>query len=383
MKTKFSNQTAVFLLAAGLLAPTAVVQAQETNGLTARTANHGEADKIIAQWPARPKLGAEMMLSKYGAPQEITSEKLVWLNPGQYKRITVTKREDHHDFPKPHTDFLEHTVSYYVPTDKVEDLAEFDGSVTFDRTRGELSARCDLESHNLLSLNLANDIINGKEDAASARRTFSKIIVEEELGKNPTYVTALQFQPATTTAFVDKPTISGSPVRPIAKNANPVNQTEGEVLGFMTAINENEIQAATVAHQKKLNPAVADYATMLHEEHGQNLDQTLKLGQKIDIKPLETPAVDALRVKGATELATLVPFDGPQFETAFTDAMVRGHNDALQLIDQQLMPKVKDDSLRQQLAELRHHVVAHLQAAQQIQASLGFRATSVPVRSQQ
>ncbi len=49
---------------------------------------------------------------------------------------------------------------------------------------------------------------------------------------------------------------------------------------------------------------------MLHKEHGMNLDETLKLGQKINVTPMETAAVDKLRVKGAGELAALAPLDG-------------------------------------------------------------------------
>ncbi len=63
-------------------------------------------DTIIAEWPARPRLGANVMIAKYGAPQEVTSEKLVWHNQGPYKRITVTARKNSHDFPRPHMDFF-------------------------------------------------------------------------------------------------------------------------------------------------------------------------------------------------------------------------------------------------------------------------------------
>ena len=36
-------------------------------------------DAIIAQWPDRPRLGAQSMIAKYGAPTESTSEELIWL----------------------------------------------------------------------------------------------------------------------------------------------------------------------------------------------------------------------------------------------------------------------------------------------------------------
>jgi len=77
----------------------------------------------------------------------MTDAQVVWRDAGPFKRITVYKREVPHDFPMPHVDFLEDTVSYKVPADRIGDVIAFDGSSTINRTAGELSARCDLEAH--------------------------------------------------------------------------------------------------------------------------------------------------------------------------------------------------------------------------------------------
>ncbi len=71
-------------------------------------------------------------------------------------------------------DFLEHTISYNVPIDKVNDLLNFDASMSFFKTGGEMSARCDLEGHNVLTLNLARDIINGTKTVEAARTAFAE-----------------------------------------------------------------------------------------------------------------------------------------------------------------------------------------------------------------
>lgn len=336
--------------------------------------NRASIDKMIERWPARPKLGAEMMISQYGVPHEATAEKLVWNDQGPFKRITVSRKEDHHDFPKPHMDYIEHTVNYQVPLDKVDALSAFDGSATFDRTRGELSGRCDLEGHNILTLNLSHDIATGKKNANQARKAFGEIVGEDMMGKNPPYATSLQFKPMAkmAAAFSDQPTIPGSPMRPDAhgqmKNIKG-SAGDGEILGFLGAINENEIVAAMVVSKKKVNPQVAEYAKMLHQAHGKNLDQTLKVGLKIDVTPLETQAVDALRVKGAGELATLVPLDGEEFSRAYIVAMIKGHTEVLEMIDSQLLPKAGNDMLKKHLTETREHVASHLEAVKKLQGN--------------
>jgi hypothetical protein len=62
-----------------------------------------------------------------------------------------------HDFPSHHTDFLEQFINYRVPVEMYSTLAEFDGSVIAERTKGELSARCGDTSMNFVALNLAHD----------------------------------------------------------------------------------------------------------------------------------------------------------------------------------------------------------------------------------
>lgn len=345
--------------------------AQQDQTATNATADRAMVDKTIAGWPERPRLGAQMVISMYGAPQEVTSEKLTWKNPGPYKCITVTKKEDPHDFPLPHTDFMQHTVNYNVPAEKTEELAKFDGSCTFDRTKGELSARCDLEGHNNLTLNLAHDIVTGKKDAAEARKVFGQNIVEDTLGKHPAYVEALQFKPLENQEFADKPTIPGAPVRPgspLSQKTIKGSSSDGEVLGTVIAIDLNEIVAATVASKKKVSLQVTDYAKMLHEQHGQNADQTMKLGQKINVTPLATPEVDALRVKAAGELAKIVPLDGEEFSRAFLTAMVKGHTEVLKKIDGELMSKASNDQLKKHLTQTRQHVAAHLEMAKHLQS---------------
>ena len=109
---------------------------------TSMSAKNGEPD--LTGWPERPTLAVKEMTAKYGAPLEVSSEAMIWHNAGPYKRIMVTKKEIPHDFPAPHMDFLEHTISYNVPIDKIDDLVAYDASMTINKTQGEMSARCDL-----------------------------------------------------------------------------------------------------------------------------------------------------------------------------------------------------------------------------------------------
>ena len=352
-----------------LATPAHRMSAQASN---ARPMNGDRAavNRIIAKWPERPRLGAVEMLAKYGVPQEASAEHIVWHNAGPFKRVTVFNLETPHDFPLPHVDFLEHTITYNVPQDKVGALVEFDGSSTINRTVGELSARCDLEGHNILTLNLDHDIVMGKKSVQEARTAFGEIVTEDVLGKHPPYVEALQFAPhsMSAAAFTDKPVIPGSPMR--ANGADRPASGDAEILATVIAIDLNEILAAAEAGKKKMSQPVLDYAKSLHEGHGMNMVQTMKLGQEISVTPVITASVDKLQKKGAGELAMLVRLEGKAFERAYLAAMVKGHAEVLGMIDNRLLKSAGNEAVKKHLTATRADVAGHHEKAKALQAGM-------------
>lgn len=125
--------------------------------------------QIIANWPEKQKEGAMKIIEKYGVPQEATASRLIWYNNGPWKRTIVHRDAVPHNFPTPHPDFLEQTINYRTPVDLFDDIAFYDGSCYPDRTRGEVTAICDKEEMNMLSINLFNDIVTGKRTAEDAK----------------------------------------------------------------------------------------------------------------------------------------------------------------------------------------------------------------------
>jgi len=344
------------------------------NALGLNHVDPSAVEAMIAQWPERPRLGAQSMIAKYGAPTESTAQELIWLGQGPYKKIIVTKDEHHHDFPKPHMDFLEHTVDYKVPPERAAALSEYDGSCTFDRTRGELKARCDLEGHNILTLNLAHDIVTGKMTAAEARTAFSEIVTEDIKGKYPDYATKLQFTPegASEVKFVDTPTIPGSPVRPDGIAEARGDATDGEVLGFIAAADELEVVSAITAGSKKMSADAANFSQMLHEAHGAHLVETLELGTRIGVTPLETATIDVFRKKNVGALADMVPLEGEDFERDYLAAKIKGHTELIEMIDTKLLGDARSDEVRQHVQATRDHLAAHLEQAKALRPAMNW-----------
>jgi hypothetical protein len=188
----------VLIISAVVLGLAGVAAAQER-------VTRESVDQLTASWPATPREVAAKMIAKYGLPHEATASMLMWHDNGPWKHTIVFRDEVPHDFPKPHTDLLEQVVDYKVPPGKFDELAEYDGSVIVERTKGELSARCDKEEMNILALNLADDIVKGRRTVAESREFYAKTATAAMQGEKPPYIQALRFSSQVASADRDRP----------------------------------------------------------------------------------------------------------------------------------------------------------------------------------
>jgi hypothetical protein len=137
-------------------------------------------ERMIVGWKRKPQEVARKTMATYGLPHEATSMRLIWHNNGPWKRTELVNEEIPHNFPKPHTDMLLQAIDYPLPLEKYDQLAEYDGSVIAERTKGELAARCDMEEANFLALNLAHEIVTGARSVPKARQFYAEAMREKK-----------------------------------------------------------------------------------------------------------------------------------------------------------------------------------------------------------
>jgi putative membrane protein len=147
------------------------------------------------------------------------------------------------------------------------------------------------------------------------------------------------------------------------------NNADGEIIGFLVVLNENEITAAKDAMNKKVGSKVKSYAKMLFNDHSKNLKETMKISKKMGQSPVESGQVASLKQEGKNIEANLSPLNDRDFEVAYIDAMVKGHQEALVFIDQN-MNNVGNKHLKKHLKTTRGSVQHHLNQAKKIQESL-------------
>jgi len=133
--------------------------------------------ELIKGWPDQSKTQVKEILDLYGPPSETTDSMLIWHETGPWNRTWVYRDLIHHNWPASHTDILEQALSYKVPLDKFDDLAQYDGSVWAERTKGELVARCHLEPMNFVAINLAHAVITEAKTVQQARKSYEKLFL--------------------------------------------------------------------------------------------------------------------------------------------------------------------------------------------------------------
>jgi hypothetical protein len=176
--------------------------------------DQAQAEAIIENWPAAPKKIAKETIRRYGPPNEATPTLLIWHNNGPWKRTEITSDETVHNFPTPHTDYITQKIAYRVPVEKLAEVSAFDGSVIVYRTAGEVSATCDNEAANLLSVNLLHDIVQGKRSVEEARKEFAEQTAAWAMNRPAPYAEKLQFElpAASDTADPDESEMVGAMV---------------------------------------------------------------------------------------------------------------------------------------------------------------------------
>lgn len=166
----------------------------ETEGGVEYRVGEADAMMILESWPAPQTKVAEQMIAKYGPPNEATPTKFTWHRNAPWKRTEITSDVVVHHWPTLHTDFLTQTIDYRVPTNLISAVSEFDGSVVVDRTRGEVSARCDSEAANTLAMNMVHELVTGKRDTAEARHTSEQSTVAYNVGRKAPYAEEILFE---------------------------------------------------------------------------------------------------------------------------------------------------------------------------------------------
>lgn len=173
-----------------------------------------------------------------------------------------------------------------------------------------------------------------------------------------------------TTVYAADPSDPTNSTQMTQQNAVDKKQSkDGEIIATLIVINEHEIAAANEATKRNINPTVKKYAEMLKEDHEKNLQDTQELSKKIAVLPVETETVIVMKEQGQEGLNKLKALNDQQFEVAYIQAMIKGHQEALDKLKAGIR-NAKNPELKAHLRKTSGTVANHLQMAKAINDKL-------------
>lgn len=146
---------------------------------------------------------------------------------------------------------------------------------------------------------------------------------------------------------------------------------EGQALGMVVTVDEAEIKMAEQARSKNVDGPVLEYANMMHTDHTANLEKTRALEGSAGVSIDDTGEVAMMRDRHQATMQQLDGLEGDAYGRAYIDAMVQGHTEALNMLDQRLIPAATQDAVREHLTMTRDAISGHLDRARELQGQMG------------
>jgi len=140
---------------------------------------------------------------------------------------------------------------------------------------------------------------------------------------------------------------------------------DGEIIAYMEALNNAEINVSKEAKDKKVDDSVMKFADMMIDQHGQNLQQVTDLSSSANIPADDTAAVKKFKDEHDQALAKLSKMDDAKFQKAYIEAMINGHTNAEKMIGK-FEKEAQNPDLKKYLAETKTVVGHHLADAKKL-----------------
>jgi putative membrane protein len=161
------------------------------------------------------------------------------------------------------------------------------------------------------------------------------------------------------------PSAAGSDVAALAASTSTALD-DAQIAKITDSVNSAEIEQATLARERTQNPEVRRFASMMIEHHG----EARKKQAELKLQTADSPLSQQLGQESKTTLESLRSKRGSDFDRAYLDAQVKGHQKVLETIGRVLAPQAQKPELRTYLTELEPTVSQHLQQARTTRESV-------------
>lgn len=149
---------------------------------------------------------------------------------------------------------------------------------------------------------------------------------------------------------------------------------DAQIAKIVMVVNTADSAGGTLAQQKAQNAEVKQFGQLMVTDHGALNKQTQQLAQRLGVTPEDSPVSQQLQTKTQQTAQHLQGLSGAEYDRQYIQHEVEMHQQALQMLDQQLLPNAQNPDLKKLLQDARPIYEGHLQRAQQVQSAVGGTA---------
>lgn len=153
------------------------------------------------------------------------------------------------------------------------------------------------------------------------------------------------------------------------RESPPAN--DAQITAIVSASNENEINAGKLARAKATSKEVKAFADKMVSDHMRLEKSSSEVAAKAKIKPEESAVSQKLKSDAEQTVKQLKDMKGADFDKAYLEAEVAGHQKVLDMVDKNLIPNAKNPELKAELQKARPVIADHLDHAKQLQSGAG------------
>jgi putative membrane protein len=146
--------------------------------------------------------------------------------------------------------------------------------------------------------------------------------------------------------------------------------SDAEVLSFAMAVNDGEVQMAEMAKKSADNADVKNFAGMMSTHHTQGMAKVRDMQGKTKIELKDNDLTQKVKNDASQNMAVLRDKKGKEFDRLYMDTQVRMHKEALDALDNRVIPAITNGQVKTGVSEMRRQVADHLAKAEQIQKKI-------------
>lgn len=158
------------------------------------------------------------------------------------------------------------------------------------------------------------------------------------------------------------------------ENKDAGEPTDAQIVALTIAANTADSSAGELAQNRAQDPQVREFARMMVQDHGAANQRIQELVRRLNIRP-DTAWGDnrTLLEESRDQVRELQSKNGAEFDREYIDQEVDMHQDVLEKLDEDLIPKADNAELKTLLQETRQSVQRHLDRARELQNTLRRR----------